>query len=419
MFKVRTRYAPSPTGTPHIGNIRTALFNFLFAKNQNGDFILRIEDTDRKRLVPESIDAIKESLKSLNLSWDGKVYLQSERLEIYSGALKELKGKKLVYQNDGAWFFKVPKGKFLKWRDKVHGQVQFKSEVVEDFVIIKSDNYPTYHFASVIDDHEMEISHVIRGDEWISSTPKHLLLYEAFGWQPPQFVHVPPIVAANKKKLSKRDGAKSVLEYIREGYLPEAIVNFLALLGWTPKNDQEIFSLEELITEFSLDRLNKNSPIFNIEKLKWFNGQWIRRLKEEEFIKKINDYYPNYSPNTTQNVAQLTQDRIGTLSDYSKLADFFYQKPKEWPPVKSSSETIINIINVFKIAKEWRSSILKELIDKTAQASGENRIDLISSIRNIVSGSTVTPPLYESLEKLGQNETVDRLENYVKDKTKK
>src|SRR3989344_2438546 len=288
MSKVRVRYAPSPTGIPHIGNIRTALFNFLFAKNQKGAFILRIEDTDRKRLIPGSIPQIKESLKVLGLVWDEE-YLQSERLSLYHKQLEVLKGKGLVYQSEGAWFFKVPDKKLIDWQDGVHGHVEFQTDVIEDFVVLKSDKFPTYHFASVVDDYEMTITHVIRGDEWISSTPKHLLLYQSFGWTPPKFIHTPPILGHDKKKLSKREGARSVLEYIADGYLPEALVNFLALLGWAPKGDQELFTLEELIQEFSLDRLNKNSPIFNLEKLRWLNGKWIRKLSPDAYTKKISN----------------------------------------------------------------------------------------------------------------------------------
>src|SRR3990167_3619610 len=269
MEQVIVRYAPSPTGIPHIGNIRTALYNFLLAKSQKGKFILRIEDTDRKRFVPESIESIEESLKVLGLNWDD-VCRQSERLSVYQRALKLLKEKNLVYEDDGAWRFKVEKGRKLEWNDLVHGQVEFTADVIEDFVIVKSDGYPTYHFASVVDDHDLQISHVLRGDEWISSTPKHLLLYQAFGWNPPQFIHAPPILGPDKKKLSKREGARSVLEYIEDGYLPEALVNFLALLGCSPKGDKELFTLEELIAEFQVERLNKNSPIFNLEKLNWF-----------------------------------------------------------------------------------------------------------------------------------------------------
>ena len=292
--RVVVRYAPSPTGVPHIGNIRTALFNFLFARNQKGQFLLRIEDTDRARLIPESINQIKKSLEVLSLNWDGDEIYQSKRLKLYDRHLQILKDKNYTYKEEDAWRFRVPKELKLTWRDLVHGPVEFSSNVIEDFVIVKSDGFPTYHFASVVDDHLMQITHVIRGDEWISSTPKHLLLYKAFSWNPPAFVHLPPILGPNKKKLSKREGAKSVLEYLNEGYLSEAIINFLSLLGWAPKGDKEVFSHDELIKEFSLERLNKNSPIFNIDKLRWLNGKWIRKIDEETLIDKIHSSFPKY-----------------------------------------------------------------------------------------------------------------------------
>ena len=409
-----------------MGNIRTALFNFLLAKKEGGKFALRIEDTDRKRIVPGAVEKIKESLKFLGLLWDeGEYYEQSKRLPLYDNHLELLKGKGLVEEEDGAWRFKIPTGpsfakasegkKKIAWDDLVHGHIEFPIDVIENFVIIKSDGFPTYHFASVVDDHDMKISHVLRGDEWISSTPKHLLLYEAFGWEAPLFVHLPPILGPNKKKLSKRDGAKSVLEYVDEGYLSEAIVNFLALLGWAPKDNREVFSLDELTQEFSLDRLNKNSPIFNLEKLKWFNGQWIRRLDQKKYIEKIEKYYPAYSPNITASVAPLTQYRINTLADYSKIAGFFYKAPKieDIPPVKVSLETISSIVEAFANSDNFGAAVIKDLINQTAERENVDRIDLIAGIRNVVSGSTVTPPLYESLEILGKDETIRRLRNYL------
>lgn len=415
MEKAIVRYAPSPTGIPHIGNIRTALYNFLLAKSQKGKFILRIEDTDRKRFMPKSVKAIEESLKALGLDWDEE-YHQSARLPIYQRDLEILKKKGLVYQDNGATRFKVGKGKKLKWNDLVHGQVEFSSDVIEDFVIIKSDGYPTYHFASVVDDHDLKITNVLRGDEWISSTPKHLLLYQAFEWSHPMFIHVPSILGHDKKKLSKREGARSVLEYIEDGYLAEALLNFLALLGWSPKGDKELFTLDELILEFSLDRLNKNSPIFNLEKLNWFNGQWIRKLEKDKYVERIKQFFPNYNSNVTVKVAPLTQERVTTLADYKKIADFFYQPPSKVPPVPTSvsAGTIIQLESTFKKIPKWESASIRQSIDSCAEQENIERIDLITGVRNIVSGSEVTPPLYESLEKLGREETIRRLNSYVK-----
>jgi glutamyl-tRNA synthetase len=417
MSQTRVRYAPSPTGIPHIGNIRTALYNFLFAKSAGGAFILRIEDTDRKRLIPSSKEAIKKSLLALNLEWD-EYYQQSKRLELYQKHSTFLKDKKLVYEDEGSWRFKIPKGKTLRWQDLVHGEIEFSSNVLEDFVIVKSDGFPTYHFASVIDDHDMQISHVIRGDEWISSTPKHLLLYQSFNWQSPQFVHIPPILGPNKKKLSKREGARSVLDYIKDGYLPQALVNFLALLGWMPAGEQELFSLDELIKEFSLNRLNKNSPIFNLEKLNWFNMQWMKKVEDVQLAQQIKKHFPHYDLKKIKSLVPLVRERMKTLLEFPKIADFFFNPPKisDIPKVSVSSALIANITSVFEKSKNWNTSVIKKLIEDAAVSQKIDRVELIAAIRNIVSGAIITPPLYESLEQLGKEETILRLKNYVKKK---
>lgn len=430
MNKVKVRYAPSPTGIPHVGNIRTALFNFLFARNKNGEFILRIEDTDRKRLVPQAEEKIEESLKALNLNWDTKI-VQSQRLKIYQKYLDELKDKKNVYEDEGAWRFRVEKGKELSWQDGVHGVVSFKSDVLEDFVIVKSDGYPTYHFASVIDDHKTQISHVFRGDEWISSTPRHLLIYQAFGWTPPTFVHLPIILGPNRKKLSKREGAKTVFEYLEEGFLPEALVNFLAFLGWVPspseasgeggKREKELFSLEELVKEFSIERINKNNPIFNLEKLRWFNNQWIKRLDADDLSSRIHDIYPSFDLSKIKELIPITRERMFNLKDFEGLASFFFLAPKlsQVPKVPISLATVSNVTLEFKDSRKWERENIKEMIEKAAEKSKEDRVKTITAVRNIISARTVTPPLYESLEKLGKEETVKRLNEYLKKSTKK
>ena len=417
MSQVRVRYAPSPTGIPHIGNIRTALYNFLFAKSAGGAFILRIEDTDRRRLAPGSEEAIKESLLALDLEWD-EYHQQSKRIDLYQKNLKILKDKKLVYEDNGSWRFKIPKGKTLRWQDLVHGEIEFSSDVVEDFVIIKSDGFPTYHFASVVDDHDMQITHVIRGDEWISSTPKHLLLYQSFNWQSPQFVHIPPILGQDKKKLSKREGARSVLDYIKDGYLPQALVNFLALLGWMPTGDRELFSLDELIKEFSLSRLNKNSPIFNLEKLNWFNIQWMKKIDQGKLSQQIKKHFPQYDLKKIKALVPLVRERIKTLLEFPKMADFFFNSPKtsDIPKISVSMTQVADVVSVFETSKDWHASVIKKLIEETAARQKADRVELIAAIRNIVSGSIITPPLYESLEQLGKEETIIRLKNYVKKK---
>jgi len=412
MIKVRTRYAPSPTGIPHIGNIRTALYNFLFAKNQKGEFLLRIEDTDQKRLIPSSIPKIKESLKILNLQWD-QIYVQSKRLSLYQKSLDLLKKKNLVYKEDNAWRFKVPKNKKISWQDLVHGQVDFVTNVIEDFVIIKSDGFPTYHFASVIDDHDMGITHVIRGDEWISSSPKHLLLYEAFSWAPPKLVHLPPILGSNHKKLSKREGAKSVIEYIEDGYLADALINFLALLGWAPKGDQELFTLDNLIKEFSHDRLNKNSPIFNLEKLNWFNRKYLQKYSLQDLskmIKKFSKLAQNIEEQKLVKIVDLTRDRLVTLSDFDNVAKIFFEKGKQALPPKEkiqSAKTAIQSIG------KWDEQLIIKGLESWISQNNLDPADFKNTLRLSVFADN-TPPIYQSLATLSREQVLSRIDDAIK-----
>ena len=444
MEKVIVRYAPSPTGIPHIGNIRTALYNFLLAKKENGKFILRIEDTDRKRFVPESVQAIEDSLGVLGLNWD-EVYRQSERLSIYQRDLELLAKKGLAYEDSGAWRFKVEKGKNLKWSDLVHGQIEFTADVIEDFIIVKSDGYPTYHFASVVDDHDLKISHVLRGDEWISSTPKHLLLYQAFGWNPPHFIHVPAILGPDKKKLSKREGARSVLEYVEDGYLPEALVNFLALLGWSPKGDRELFTLNELIAEFSIERLNKNSPIFNLEKLNWFNRKYLQQLSIEGLVSQIKTFYSSRersesrSPSTSSSLSNLgvedlssrpngsrqsrtitdqklskiltlIRDRMTTLADFDKYSGIFFEKGKQNSPAKEKTRQVKEAVQ--KIGK-WDEKTIENSLEKYIRENNLNPSDFKNTLRLAVFADN-TPPIYQSLAVLEKDEVISRIDEAIK-----
>jgi glutamyl/glutaminyl-tRNA synthetase len=289
---IKVRFAPSPTGIPHIGGTRTALFNFLFAKSQNGEFLLRIEDTDQKRLVKESEKEIFKILKWLKIEPSPEIMHQSERLDIYKKYVKELLEKKVAYEKDGAVWVNVPDDKTFEWVDLVgNKKISFKGETQEDFVILKSDSFPTYHLANVIDDHLTGITHVLRGEEWISSTPKHLYLYESFGWEPPFFAHLPVILGTDHTKLSKRHGAKSALDYKAEGYLKEAILNFMALLGWNPGGDKEIMNMDEMISLFKLEKINTANPIFDIKKLEWLNGVWIRSLSPDDLKIRLLEFY--------------------------------------------------------------------------------------------------------------------------------
>jgi len=289
---VKVRFAPSPTGIPHIGGTRTALFNFLFAKSQNGEFLLRIEDTDQKRLVKGSEAAILEILKWLEIEPKGELIHQSKRLDIYKKHVDELIEKKIAYKKDGAVWVNIPDDKNFEWVDLVgNKKISFKEKTQEDFVILKSDGFPTYHLANVIDDHLTEITHVLRGEEWTSSTPKHLYLYESFGWKPPFFAHLPVILGTDHTKLSKRHGAESALDFKDKGFLKEAVLNYIAFLGWNPGGDKEIMSVDEMISLFKIEKINTANPIFDITKFEWLNGVWIRSLKSDDLKIRLLDFY--------------------------------------------------------------------------------------------------------------------------------
>ncbi|MCL5019128.1 MAG: glutamate--tRNA ligase [Patescibacteria group bacterium] len=324
---VRVRFAPSPTGIPHIGNTRTALFNYLFAKHEKGEFILRIEDTDKKRIVEGAEEAIFKILEWVGIKHDEEVVHQSDRLDLYKKYVQELLDKKIAHEKDGAIWVKVPEDKKFEWIDEVGlKKISFVGKDVDEFVILKSDGYPTYHLANIVDDHLMEITHVIRGEEWISSTPKHLYLYESFGWQIPKFAHLPVILGPDKTKLSKRHGAKSVLDYGSEGYLQESLLNFMALLGWNPGGDKEQFGIEELIKLFELKDVNTANPVFDIKKLEWLNGVWIRSITDLD--KRLLDFYSKdkevlkvLKGSNSQILIKAASSRMRTLLDFKSLVD--------------------------------------------------------------------------------------------------
>ncbi len=354
---VKVRFAPSPTGIPHIGNIRTALFNFLFARHNKGKFTLRIEDTDRARYVKEAEEAIIESLNWLSLRWDSEIVRQSERLPAYKEHAEILKKKGLVYEDGGALRFKMPKEDETLWKDAVGGkEISFKNETQEDFVILKSDGFPTYNFANVVDDYLMAITHVIRGEEFISSTPKHVQLYKAFSWNQPVFVHLPVILGPDKGKLSKRHGAKPVLDYRREGFLKEAIINFMALLGWNPGGDREQMSMGEMIKFFKLEDINTANPVFDIKKLEWLNGVWIRSI--DDFDKRLIEFYKKdkkalklLNSEKAPLLISSTRSRMRTLLEFKNLVDIKKQR-KYTKEENQHALMLLKFLNL-KLGENW------------------------------------------------------------------
>lgn len=375
-FRVKVRYAPSPTGIPHVGNIRTALFDYFQAKANNGTFVLRIEDTDQERKVEGALEAIKESLTWLGADWDEYV-VQSERLDKYKKYAEELLEKGIAREEEGAIRFVVPEGeKEISWQDAIGKRViSFAREEIDDFIILKKDGYPTYHLANVVDDHLMEITHVIRGDDWISSTPKHILLYEAFGWNMPEFAHVPNVLGEDGKKLSKRRGAKSVLEFRDDGYLPEALLNYLMLLGWSPKNDKTIVSKEEIINEFSLDRVSVAGAIFSEQKLEWMNGEYIRALSLKDLEKRLFDYdnsLKELDRDLVRKLVEPAQTRMKKLSDFKKMISPFLEKTENDNPLR------------------------KLLYDKISRIDNWNKDEIVENLKSFIKEQNIKfPALYE------------------------
>lgn len=425
-MSVRVRIAPSPTGSPHIGTVWQALFDYVFAKKNNGKFILRLEDTDRERYVPESVQQIYETFKWLGLSYDEgpdiggpyKPYIQSERLDIYKKYAQELLDKGIAYKDGEALRFKTEKTGETVWHDLIGDkEIKFPNNTQEDFVILKSDGYPTYNFANVIDDHSMEVTHVIRGNEFISSTPKHLMIYSSFGWKPPQFAHLPVLVGANRSKLSKRHGAKSALEFRTEGYLKEAVLNFLALLGWSHPEGKEVFSLDEMIKLFDFKDINLSSAFFDIQKLDWLNGEYIRRMSDEKLEERLDEYLVDHpAKGKLAPLIPLVKDRIKKLSDFIPLTFFFFEEPEydmevfNGLKIKDLRLKIEKVLEELKgMEKPWKSDIFESTFRRLAEELKISVTSMFQLIRVAISGQLVTPPLFESTKILGEEETIERV----------
>ena len=403
--KIKVRFAPSPTGVPHVGNIRTALFDYFFSKANNGIFMLRLEDTDQARKIEGAEESIKESLTWLGAKWD-EFFIQSDRLEEYTNYAKQLVKKGLAKEEEGAVRFIVPKDKLSKisWTDAVgNKEVSYNLENVEDFIILKADGYPTYHLANVVDDHLMNITHVIRGEDWIPSTPKHLLLYRAFEWEIPVFAHVPNVLGTDGKKLSKRKGAKSVLNFRDEGFLPEALLNYLMLLGWSPKNDREILSREEIVNEFSLEKINSAPAIFDERKLLWMNGEYIRQLSVEKLAAILGEYdntlTVGVSPEDFLKYVASAQTRMKKLSEFKNYIFPFIN------PESSGSLLLQNLNLMLEKLSDWNKGSITTALVGFMQTQNirypEIYFDLIGQKQGL--------PLGDVFEILGKEKTLQML----------
>ncbi|MGE5041899.1 MAG: glutamate--tRNA ligase [Candidatus Levyibacteriota bacterium] len=402
--QVRVRFAPSPTGTLHVGGVRTALFNYFLARSTGGVFILRIEDTDQARKVEGAVEQIRESLQWLGADWD-ELVTQSQRLDVYKKYADQLVSEGKAKVDEGAIRFITPKEGITGWTDAVgNKEISFANKDIEDFIILKKDGYPTYHLANVVDDHLMEISHVIRGEDWIPSAPKHLMLYKSFGWNPPIFAHVPNILGTDGKKLSKRRGAKSVLDFKHEGYLSEALLNYLMLLGWSPKDNREILGRNELQKEFKLENVNSAPAVFDERKLLWMNGEYIREFKIQDLKFKILEYDPQISSlHHFNEYLSLAQTRMKTLADFRELAE-----NKKTELSEKQKELAKNLIEAFQ-SIAWN----KDEILKTAFNVRDNLGLSTKDLYVVLTGKPQGLPLAEKLETDGQEETIIFLQKQI------
>ena len=417
MKEIRTRFAPSPTGFLHVGGVYTALFSYSFTKKNKGKFILRIEDTDVKRHVAEAEKAITDGLRWLGLNYDEGPYRQSERLKGYQQYVQQLIDKKLAYEKEGAILFKVPSGQ-TSWDDLVRGKIEFENNQIKDFVILKSDKYPSFNFAVTVDDWQMKISHVIRAEDHISNTPRQIMIYQALGVEVPEFAHLPLLRNPDHSKISKRKDPVAISWYKEKGYLPEALINFLCLLGWSHPKGKDIFSLEEFIKYFSFERISKSAPIFDFKKLDWLNGVYIRQKKDAELLKLLKPFAPKgMTDDLIGKTIPLIKERLVKLSDYPSLVDFLIEEPKVDKKllIKKGGGDSNLIKKQFEIIlKElekagWETSKLETLFREIAQTQKFHIGKFFMAVRIALTGKTATPPLFEMMEVLGKEKTTLRI----------
>jgi len=428
-MKVRTRIAPSPTGFAHIGTAYQAVFNDAYAKQKKGKFIVRIEDTDVKRHQPEAEAAIFQGLAWLGLKHDegpdigGKYgpYRQSERLETYKKFAQQLISKKLAYKDEGAIRFRVPEGE-TSWQDLIHGEIKWQNNQIKDFVIIKSDGYPTYNFAVVIDDILMEISHVIRGEEHISNTPRQLMIYQALKKKPPLFAHTPLLRNSDRSKVSKRTNPVALDWYQKQGYLPEAIVNFLCLMGWSHPKEKDVFGIDEFIKHFSFKRVSTSAPVFDLRKLDWLNGVYIRKKSNQQLLQLVKPFAPKGMKTTLINQTMpLIKDRLVKLSDYPNLIDFFIKEPrvdKKLLMKKSQGEKVLKeqlekSASELEKIKDWQAKKLEKIFRDLAKKNNWHVGKYFMATRIAITGKTATPPLFETMEVMGKEKTIKRLKTVL------
>ena len=476
---VRVRYAPSPTGNPHIGNIRTAMFNWLFARRHGGQFVVRVEDTDQGRITEGAVEHILDGLEWLGIDWDEGPrvggpygpYFQSERLARYNTAAEKLLASGNAYRcyctpervselrkeqarnkqrqgydshcrhlsgkeraaNEAAGLpsvirFAMPQSGMTSVEDAIRGHVEWQNELTDDFVLVKTDGFPTYHMAVVVDDHAMEISHVLRAEEWLPSTPRHVQLFHALNLPMPKFGHLPMILGSDRAKLSKRHGATSLMEYRDDGFLPEALINFMVLLGWSLDGETDVMPLETIRENFGLERVGKPAAIFDLEKLQWMNGVYIRQMEISELAHRILPFLEEDYPAELLPVDQayllrivpLVQERLKTLADAPEMLSYFFEDALELDPesIVQRGMDVEGTLAALRRATADLSAVpesdfhhenLEELLRATGQELELSGRQFFGALRSTITGRTATPPLFEMMEVMGRERVINRL----------
>ena len=411
-MSVRVRMAPSPTGFLHIGGVRTFLFNWLFARGRGGETLLRIENTDTSREVAESVEQIQSSLRWLGIDWDGDVTMQLDRLERYGDEARRLVAEGKAYEDDGAIRFRMPDEGTTGWDDAVKGRIEFPNEQLEDLVLLRSDGRPTYNFASPVEDWLDGITHVIRGDDHVSNTPKQIKILQALGSELPIYAHVPNVFGEDGKKLSKRHGAVSVDEFREAGYVAPALMNFLALLGWAPDGETTIMSRDELIQRFSLDRVGASPATFDYAKLDWLNGMYLRDLAAPEYADELIGYLReqgyDWPEDRIRAAAPLVQEKIARLGEFPQFAGFLFHDVEPDPTLLDRG-VLTATSDALERVEPWQAVELETALKQVTEQLGMKPRQAFQPVRVAVTGSKISPGLYESLELLGRETSLERL----------
>jgi glutamyl-tRNA synthetase len=404
--------APSPTGFLHIGGVRTFLFNWLFARGRGGETLLRIENTDTSREVAESVEQIQTSLRWLGIDWDGDVTFQLDRMEKCAEVARQLVAEGKAYEDEGAIRFRMPDVGTTGWDDAVKGRIDFPNEQLEDLVLVRSDGRPTYNFASPVEDWLDGITHVIRGDDHVSNTPKQIQILQALGPEIPTYAHVPSVFGEDGKKLSKRHGAVSVDEFRQAGYLAPALMNFLALLGWAPDGETTIMSRDELIERYSLERVGASPATFDYAKLDWMNGVYLRELSPADYAGALIEYLReqgyDWPEERIRAASPLVQEKIGRLGEFAQFAGFLFHDVEPDPALLDRG-VLAAASDALEQVEPWEAEGLESALKEVTEQLGMKPRQAFQPVRVALTGSKISPGLYESLELLGRETSLDRL----------